>query len=119
MRTGFAHEATIVMDADSDVRAPGAAITVALCGHWEHEPPCPIAAHHTAADRRGDVVRVRVLFAAEAAAEADVRARIDAALARGTLDGPDGITTRWRLVDTRPGRPRAAELPHLERLRHG
>lgn len=114
---GFAHEATIVLEAPGDVRAPGAAITVALCGHWDHEPPCPIAPHHTAADRRGGTVRVRVLFAAEAEAESEVRARITAALARGTLTGPDGTTTRWRLLDTRPARPRAEELPHVERLR--
>jgi hypothetical protein len=115
----FAHEATIVMEAHSDARSPGAAITVALCGHWQHEPPCPIAPHHTAADRRGDTVRVRVLFAVEAEAEDEVRARIDAALARGTLEGPDGVPARWRLLDTGPGRLRAEDLPHTERLRSG
>ncbi|MFB9208585.1 hypothetical protein ACFFV7_45910 [Nonomuraea spiralis] len=116
MRTAFAHEATIVMEDDSDVRALGAAITVALCGHWDHEPPCPVAPHHTAADRRDGVVLVRVLFAAEPDAEDEVRSRIDTALARGTLKGPDGVTSRWRLLDTRPGRPRAEELPHAEQL---
>ncbi|MFI7453649.1 hypothetical protein ACIBQX_39585 [Nonomuraea sp. NPDC049714] len=119
MREAFVHEATIVMEARGDVRVPGAAITVALCGGWEHEPPCPIAPHHTAADRRGGTVRVRVLFAAEPEAEKEVRGRIDAALALGTLDGPDGTTTRWRLLDARPGQLRAGELPHAARLRCG
>ncbi|MEU5864395.1 MULTISPECIES: hypothetical protein [unclassified Nonomuraea] len=114
----FAHEATIDMEAHGDVRAPGAAITVALCGHWEHEPPCPIAPHHTTAERRDGAVHLRVLFAADAEAADEVRARIDAALARGALEGPDGVTTRWRLLDTRPGRPHAEELPHAERLRN-
>ena len=31
------------MEPDADVRAPGAAVTVVLCGHWDHEPPCPLA----------------------------------------------------------------------------
>jgi hypothetical protein len=57
MREVFAHEAVVAMGADEDVGAPGAAVTVALCGHWEHDPPCPLAAHHTAAERDGDVVR--------------------------------------------------------------
>ena len=33
------------MEPDADVQAPGAAVTVALCGHWEHEPPGPLAPH--------------------------------------------------------------------------
>ncbi|MBN6052428.1 hypothetical protein JYK22_10840, partial [Nonomuraea sp. RK-328] len=119
VREAFVHEATIVMESHGDVRAPGAAVTVALCGDWEHEPPCPIAPHHTAADRRGGTVHLRVLFAAEPEAEGEVRDRIDAALALGALEGPDGGTTRWRLLDARPGRLRAGELPHAERLRRG
>jgi hypothetical protein len=38
MRQAFAHEAVLVMEPDADVRAPGAAVAVALCGHWDHEP---------------------------------------------------------------------------------
>ena len=34
VRNSFAHDAVISMDSDADMRAPGAAITVALCGHW-------------------------------------------------------------------------------------
>ncbi|WP_090758539.1 hypothetical protein [Nonomuraea maritima] len=118
MREVFAHEATIVMEEPGDVRAPGAAVTLALCGSWEHEPPCPLAPHHTSADRRGDRLHVRVLFATAPEAEDDVRRRIDAALARGTLEGPDGTTTRWRLVHTAPTHLTAEEQPHAERLRH-
>jgi len=96
MRQAFAHEATLAMDPDADLRAPGGAITVALCGHREHEPPCPLAAHYTDAARVGDEVRVRVLFATEPESEATVRERIDAALMAGELCGPDGAITRWR-----------------------
>lgn len=118
MREVFAHEATIVMDEHGDVRAPGAAVTVALCGSWDHEPPCPLAPHHTATDRRGDTVHVRVLFATEPEAETDVRRRIDTALAAGTLEGPDGTTTHWRLLNTTAAHPTPEELPHAERLRN-
>jgi len=38
VRQAFAHEAVLVTEPDADVRAPGAAVTVALCGHWDHEP---------------------------------------------------------------------------------
>ncbi len=51
MRLAFAHEAVVSMAAGADIRAPGAAITVGLCGHWEHEPLCPLAPHATAAQR--------------------------------------------------------------------
>ncbi|TMR03100.1 hypothetical protein ETD83_10945 [Actinomadura soli] len=116
MRQAFVHDAVVSMEADGDVRAPGAAITVALCGHWEHEPPCPLAPHHTTAARSGDEVRLRVLFAAEPAAEAEVRGRIEAALSRAGLDGPDGVVTRWRFRGARPGLVRSDEAGHAERL---
>jgi hypothetical protein len=45
VREVFAHEAVVEMDGDSDASAPGGAITVALCGGWAHEPPCPLAPH--------------------------------------------------------------------------
>ena len=52
------------MEPHADVQAPGAAVTVALCGHWDHEPPCPLAPQHvSAADDDGEL-RVRILFAA-------------------------------------------------------
>ena len=43
----FVHEAFLSMAPGNDIAAPGAAITVELCGRWEHEPPCPLAPHHT------------------------------------------------------------------------
>ncbi len=49
VRHAFVHEAILTMGAAGDERAPGAAITIALCGRLDHEPPCPLAPHHTAA----------------------------------------------------------------------
>jgi hypothetical protein len=116
VRQAFAHDAVVTMDSEGDARAPGAAITDALCGHWEHQPPCPLAPHRTDAQRSGGQVRLRVLFAAEPAAEAEVRRRIQAALSGGTLTGPDGGTTRWQLRSAEPGQLRDDEAGHAERL---
>lgn len=109
MRVAYAHEAVLVMDPDDDLRAPGAAITVELCGHWEHEPPCPLAAHHTNAYRVGEQVRIRTLFASDPTDEDVVRNRIDQALARG----------HWRLESSGPAEVSAGEAAHAERLAAG
>ncbi len=116
MRQAFVHDAVVTMEAGGDVRAPGAAITVALCGHWEHQPPCPLAPHSTDAQRSGGQVRLRVLFAADPAAEADVRRRIETALSRGGLTGPDGVTTRWQFRSAQPGVLRDDDAQHAEQL---
>ena len=74
-RIPYAHDAVVVLDSGGDARAPGGAITVALCGHWDHEPPCPLAPHHTDATPEGDdTLRVRVLFAAEPITDVDTTA---------------------------------------------
>ena len=114
-RLAFAHDAALFMDGGDD-RAPGGAITLALCGSWSHDPPCPLAPHHTRATRSGREVTLRVLFAAVAADEDEVRRRIDEALARGWGDDPDGVRTQWDLVRTGPSPVAAAELEHAERL---
>jgi hypothetical protein len=106
-RTPFAHDAVVTMNPTEDDRAPGGAITVALCGSPEHEPPCPLAPHHTGAERNGDEVRLRILFAAEPDDERRVRALIDAALASGQ---------GWRLVSAGASAVRPAEQDHADRL---
>jgi len=106
MRQAYAHDAVLVMGPDGDTGAPGAAITTALCGHWEHEPPCPLAPHHTGATRDGDRVRLRVLFATEPHRVDEVRRRIDGALAGGG----------WRLESSGCARIAAQERDHARRL---
>ena len=104
------------MAADGDVGAPGAAITVALCGHWEHEPPCPLAPHHTAAEPEGEELRLRTLFAVEPEREQEVRERIREALAAGRVVGPDGRESRWELRSSAPAAVRDDEAGHARRL---
>ena len=115
MRQAFAYDAVVTMKDDGDIRAPGAAITVALCGHWDHQPPC-LTPHSTDAQRSGGQVRLRVLFASEPEAEAEVRGRIEQALSQAELTGPDGVTTTWRLLTTQPSAVRTDEVEHADRL---
>jgi hypothetical protein len=116
VRRTFVHEAVLSMAPGNDIQAPGAAITVELCGHWEHEEPCPLAPHHTEAERIADEVRVRTLFAVEPDREVEVRERIGAALASGHLVGPDGREARWRRRSDGPASVRADEADHAQRL---
>jgi hypothetical protein len=104
MRQAYAHGA--VLEGVADERAPGAAITVGLCGHWEHEPPCPLAPHHTGVTREGDTIRLRILFATEPDHVDEVRGRIDDALAAGD----------WRLIESGCARIDASERGHARRL---
>ncbi|HEY0167945.1 MAG TPA: hypothetical protein VGB75_12970 [Jatrophihabitans sp.] len=116
MRQAFAHTAELSMPTGDDPAAVGAAITVALCGHWEHEPPCPLAPHHTGAERDGETVRVRTLFAAEPDQEPEVRRLIEQALRSGELSGPDGATARWQLRGSEAAEVSPEERAHAERL---
>jgi hypothetical protein len=116
MRKAYAHEALVEMSATADPDAIGAAVTVALCGEWMHEPPCPLAPHHTQAARTEDRVRVRTLFVAEPSLEREVRRRIDRALANGTQQTPIGATVRWQLVTSAEDAVREVEREHAERL---
>ncbi|GAA2621369.1 hypothetical protein SMC26_17365 [Actinomadura fulvescens] len=115
MRQAFAHEAVLTIEQDADIRAPGAAVTVALCGHWDHEPPCPLAPHHVHTDHVDGALHVRILFAAEPNTEHQVRQLIELALS-GKLTFPDGFTTPWRLYTSQPSQLSADETHHAKRL---
>ncbi len=114
MRQGFVHTAVLVVDEASEPAA-GAAITVALCGHWEHEPPCPLAPHHTTTTRRGDEVDLRVVFSAEPEREAEVRALIEAALTAERLDLVEPVAT-WHLRSAERGELTPAEAARARDL---
>jgi hypothetical protein len=116
MRHAFAHDAILTMNTDADLQAPGGAVTAALCGHWDHQPPCPLAPHHSRVHRAGSDVHVRILFATEQHLETVVRKRIDLALSSGQLQGPDGETTRWQLRRSHDDRIRPDEVDLAERL---
>jgi hypothetical protein len=115
-RQAFAHDAVLTMDDDGDERAPGGAITIALCGSWSHEPPCGLAPHHTSAARSGSEVTLRLLFAADPGDEVRVRSLVEEALSRGEGTAPDGVPTSWQLVSSTRSEVRPEESEHAGRL---
>jgi hypothetical protein len=116
VRDAFAHDAVLTLDAGGDENAPGGAITVALCGSWSHEPPCPLAPHHTRTHRVGADLTVRLLFAAEPDDEQRVRRLVHEVLSRGWGDSPDGGRTTWQLVEDGPSPVAFDEEDHARRL---
>lgn len=112
--SAYAHEARLVDLAEDDAGAPGAAITVELCGHWDHDGACRWP-HYTSTAAEPDGLRIRTLFACSPDDEAEVRSRIDAALAGGL--SPIGATSQaWRLASSTPAELRPDEAEHAERL---
>ena len=107
MRKAFAHDAVLVMAPNADARAPGAAITTAVCGHWDHDGPCHVAPHYTHTESVDDELRLHVLFASEPEIEQEIREKIEQALRvaqtrLGTLLGSCnravlGLSLRMRL----------------------
>jgi hypothetical protein len=116
MRTAYVHDALLDPDPKLDHRAPGGAVTLALCGSLEHEPPCPLAPHHTTVEAEGDLLRVRVLFAVEPAEEPRVRGMIEQALTGGEWAYPDGVVSHWQVMSSGAGEIRDDETDHAERL---
>lgn len=93
----FVHEAWLTLHEGADPRAPGAAVTAGLCGHWEHEGPCRWPHLSIVRERSGQAIHLRILFVADPGEEQAVRRRIGGALLPGRLTGPDG-ESRWTLA---------------------
>lgn len=119
MRLAYAHDAVLQMNSTEDPTAIGAAVTVALCGASQHEPPCPLAPHHTSTERSGGEVLVRTLFAAEPGVEAEVRRQIDEALSSGRLETPGRASATWKFISSHPSAVRDTEQDHGDRLVRG
>ncbi len=102
-RMPFVHEAELRLEPEADPGAVGAAVTTALCGHWEHEGPCRWP-HNNAIDGPGSF---RTIFVAPASEEAEVRKRIE-----------DGLRQEfgWVVLETRRREVAAEEQPLAERL---
>lgn len=83
-----------------DAAALGGAVTVALCGHWEHDGPCRWE-HRTTSrphpEEAGSWLAT-VQFDASSSEEQQVRDLVRTALGTGSLVGPDGRTTTWQLT---------------------
>jgi len=116
MRSAYAHDALLEPEPTLDHRAPGGAVTLALCGSIDHPPPCPLAPHHTTVEVEGSRLRVRVLFAVETADEPRVRALVEGALASGVWTYPDGVVSTWTVVSSGPDAVADDERVHADRL---
>jgi len=101
----FVLEAEITLSRGLDPAAVGAAVTVELCGHWEHEGACRWP-HNSAIDTNEQPARFRTLFVADQSEESDVRERIEA-----SLHGAEA----WRVESVR-SRPVAASERALAQL---
>jgi hypothetical protein len=99
----WVHEAVVELLENADPRAVGAAVTVALCGHWEHEGPCRWP-HNNELVEGG---LFRTLFVCEADEEPEVRTLIQGAL---------GGASEWRVVTERARPVAAGERALAERL---
>ena len=94
------HQSThlIHLSPGSDERAPGGAVTVELCGHWDHDGSCRWP-HHTSIEADApDNHLVTVDFAAPEDEVPLVRQKIRNALEGGGLTGPDGVESKWSLL---------------------
>lgn len=116
MPPAFVHEADAVLTPEADERALGAAVTVALCGHWQHEGACRWPHLTTIPSRSGTALVARVVFACGAGEESAVRARISRALRTGRLEGPTGLS-EWRVVAERSSEPTAEDHDWADRHR--
>ena len=72
-------DAQLALDDDTDPRSVGAAVTVELCGHWEHPGPCRWP-HNSAIEADRDTAGFRTVFVATDEEEPAVRTRIEDAL---------------------------------------
>ena len=91
----FTHEQVErVTGVHGDPAALGGAVTVRLCGHWEHNGPCRWP-HHTESVEDGDAWVATVRFNAPEDEVESVRAMIRSVLEEGSLVGPDGRRTTW------------------------
>ena len=108
-RKAFAHDAVVAMREGDSPNALGGAIAKALCGGWDHQPPCPLAPHYVSHTADRETVSLRVVFATEPANEQRVRALIAQALATGQLTVPEGGVAQWNLRSSSAGILRAEE----------
>ena len=88
----FVLEAELELQEGCDPAAVGAAVTVELCGHWEHDGACRWP-HNNVMDEDETRARFRTLFVADAPERAGVEQRIEASLRAGT---------GWRVLAIRP-----------------
>jgi hypothetical protein len=94
------------LEPDADPCAPGAIVTVALCGHWEHEGACRWP-HNSRIDDSGEPARLRTVAIVDDESRADVLHRIEDALR---------TDARWTVSRFRAGEIASDERELADRL---
>jgi hypothetical protein len=79
----FVHGAALRLRPGVDPAAPGGSVTTALCGSWDHTPPCRWP-HNNEITTSPDSSSFRTLFVAAPDDEIEIRERIEAALRSST-----------------------------------
>jgi hypothetical protein len=105
----FAVGALIELADGTDPAAVGAAVTAALCGHWEHDGPCRWP-HNNAIDPSRSPARFRTLYVASPDEAALVAKQICDALRAGT---------DWKVVAVESRLVDELDEPLVERLLRG
>jgi len=78
-RAPFAIDAVLAMHADADPRAPGGEVTVALCGHWEHDGPCRWP-HNSRLETDTDAAHLRTVVVAAGDEHEEIVRKVEGAL---------------------------------------
>jgi hypothetical protein len=87
----------------------GAAVTIELCGHWEHEGPCRWP-HNSAIDSERRPGLFRTVYVADEDEEPDVRARMEKSLRS---------SEEWQVISVRRRAVADDERELAERLNAG
>ena len=75
----LAIDAELALRDDVDPRAPGGEVTVALCGHWEHEGPCRWP-HNSRIDTDESPARLRTVVVVPAEERDEVVGKVETRL---------------------------------------
>jgi hypothetical protein len=102
----FAQHVELVLDEGADPAAPGAMVTVSLCGHWDHEGACRWP-HYNAMDTTATPAKLRVIFVAPPEDAEEIRAGIGRALREA-----EG----WTVTSSQASAVSEDEAPLVERL---
>jgi hypothetical protein len=104
--TVVAVDAELELGSGVDSRAPGGAVTVALCGAWDHDGPCRWP-HHSRIEPDDDPARLRTVVVVPPDEATEVVARIEQALRDDAS---------WSVVRFATGEIDAAEQALADRL---
>ena len=92
-------EADLRLARGADDSAPGGVVTVALCGHWQHEGACRWP-HSNSVKTIGDTTSLRTVVIVDDATEAEVLSLMETGLR---------TDARWDLLACRSGPIRREE----------